>query len=125
VFIKLKGRSKQMKNHERYHIEEMGQLPTDPDKLKDLQADVRRLPGFEGRGIAATNVITRDFFAILKDKFTGEIMPYYGTREGFNVWGQEESDPMGLVQIRPGLDVTSVDGLPKGFEPVKAPGKPN
>lgn len=123
-FIKLKGRGKHVKNCQRYHIEHIGQLPVDPDKLRELQADVRRLPGFEGRGVCCNNIITRDFYAILKDKVTGEILPYYGSRDSFNAWGQQEwQEP--LIEVFKGMDPESADGLPKGYEPVKPLVKPN
>ena len=87
-----------MTNHEKYTIETMGVI-TGPEQLKELQADIRRLPNFNGKGICASTLAHRDFWAVLKDRRTKEIVAYFGTRDSFNHWGQEEAVSDGAAEM--------------------------
>jgi len=76
-----------MRNCDKFHVEAFGEI-TSAKQLKELQADIHRLPNFGGRGICCDNVTNRDFWAVLRDKKTGEIWSYFGSRDSFNAWGQ-------------------------------------
>ena len=105
-----------MTNHEKFHIEAFG-LIKGPEHLKELQADIRRLPNFGGRGVCATRVTNREFWAILKDKRTGEIWSYFGSRESFNAWGQERA----LSDSAAEMDILRVSCWICGDNPVRNP----
>ena len=77
-----------MTNNQKYKIEACGHIES-AEQLKQLQADMRRLPNFSGKGFVAEGVITRDYWALLKDRKTGELAAYFGTMRGFAVWGSE------------------------------------
>lgn len=102
-----------MTNAEKYEIESFGRI-NDAEQLKALQADMRRLPNFGGKAFVADGCITRDYWALVKDRVTGELAAYFGTQRGFAVWGKEPVRPEDERAIK------SHGGL--GFNP--ASGKP-
>ena len=77
-----------MKNTEKFEIVAVGRIES-AEMLKQLQADIRKLPNFGGKGVCCDNVTNRDFWAVLKDRRTGEIWSYYGSKDSFNHWGQQ------------------------------------
>ena len=105
-----------MTNHEKFRIESIGQI-TGPEQLKELQADIRRLPAFAGRGICATQLAHRDFWALLKDKRTGEVWAYFGTRDSFNAWGKETALSDAVAE----MDILRVSCWICGDNPVRNP----
>lgn len=84
-----------MTNGEKYVIEHVGQIAEGEQEFKDLQADMRKLPNFNGKlCVVAHGVTNRDFYALLKDRRTHFLIAYFGTMEGFCVWGKEPVDPV-------------------------------
>lgn len=87
-----------MKNAEKFEIVAVGAI-TSPEQLKELQADIRKLPNFGGKGVCCDNVTNRDFWAVLKNRRTKEIWSYYGSRDSFNAWGQQPAVSDGEAEL--------------------------
>ena len=88
-----------MTNAQKYKIETVGRIDS-AEQLAALQADMRRLPRWGGKGFVAEGVITRDFWALVVDRQTGEIGAYFGTQRGLAVWGKEQVRPEDEAPIR-------------------------
>lgn len=72
-------------NGVKYKVESTGSI-TSPEQLKALQDDMRKLPNFGGRAHVCDNITNRDFWALLRDRVTGELSGYFGSPASFKTW---------------------------------------
>lgn len=78
-------------NGVKYKVESTGSI-TSQEQLKALQDDMRKLPNFGGRAHVCDNITNRDFWALLRDRVTGELSGYFGSQTSFKTW-------LGLINV--------------------------